>query len=1165
MQKPSVQNWFYQNRSILLKFLLCLFFVFEGQEILAQTDSTDQLKFDVGITRNKNRHLWPIIYRENNEESKDLQLAFSLYQRYEKTDSSLFHSHLLPMYWHTFEPNNTTLKIGTVYYPSLFEYSADTFQNRKTYRIGSLLPGVDLMNISRSNNGLFIENNVFFFVYSKIDVVRQKSHVVVFPLYWYYKNKFAASHTLFPIFRIKTSLREKNVSVFPLLTFYSLKNDTNANSRGKIKSISQDKTLWSLFYFRSVWKLNTFQQPGLESSAIQTYQKITQFYPLVFWKKTDETKKLVVFPFYFRTNDYRDNDFSRTYAGLLYFSKKTPSKSINAFFPFWYVRNSQYGTNVKIITPLFYAGNSRKWNFVALFPLFGNFRSHYSKGDTISAITPFIWTRKSDKTFTANFYPFVFYKHNEEYGQNRFTLFPLIFWNSYSKHWNRGQSTRLVVFPFLSINSQQINKNDKSRIDAVSLFPIFYWKHLKNNNGEVVLQRIYAGMIFYHKKSEQLTKNILFPIYWHIDNAKTNAHFRSFALIYWHSKNPENQFQMVFPFYAQYKEKGGDTATAITPFIWFTKNKMKSSVNFVPFYFSSVNKNGNYSKFILPLYFHWNNADERVKLVLPFYYSQYDKAFKETISSVLPLYWVHKTDYGDVNRVLFPLLWASSNNKSSSFTIFPFYYQSSQKDISEKIKLLVPIFYTHKNLTDTTLVLFPLIWKNHNKETQSLVLPFYIHINDVNLTIYSINSYGYLFWKFKGLNTSKHFLFPLYYSSRTYFGRPINKEILHSTLAITPLYWRSNYLKKGQDGWVQNRYLLPIYWSKTTATDKTMVLASLFFMNKTKTKFNFEKRALLLPIYYRIRVKSVFPGFGNLNCDYKFTAITPLFFNCTEYNSPYISEKEIQQGKAIQDIDTSFSRETMLFPLFYNKLTYNLHKPSEQNRISGVTPLYWHIKTPYRNHIRFWPIFNYVRDIDNELHFNILYGLFRQDFDSSIHFKSTAIIWPLIQNEHDNGVHRFHIAPLLWVKNAPNHSYNVLFPLYSWSKKDNTTRMSFLWQLYKYKAIEGQMSGHRFLFRAYLRDRYTNGDFETRLLHKVYVNMHKDSAIEKAIFPLYSKRIRKNGDYYKWYALGLFSKSKTKIPGTKEFYLEEKLLWFIRFRSNAGYLKSKGIQFKKGN
>lgn len=1138
------------QKKFLLKFLLFFLFVFEGQAIFAQTDTTDQLKFDVGITRNKNRHLWPIIYRDNNEESKDLQLAFSLYQRYEKTDSSLFHTHLLPLYWKTIEPNAVTLKIGTVYYPSLFEYNFDSFQNRKNYRIGSLLPGVDLMNITRSNNGLFIENNAFFFVYSKIDVVRQKSHVVVFPLYWYYKNKRTVSHTLFPIFRFRNSPEKKNLSIYPLFTFYSCRSDSVLNFRGKLKRASTEKTLWAFLFYRNAWNYKIYEEPGIEGTVHQNNRVIARFFPLVFWRKSDEIKNLVVFPCYFRRNDYRDNDFSRTYAGLLYYSKKTPNQSINAFFPLWYVRSNKTGTNLSIITPLFYTGNSYKWKFMALFPLYGKFKSIYYEKEVVTAYTPFIWTTKSETVFTVKLYPFAFYKHDKTSGQNRFVLFPLVFWNRYSNHWNRGKSTNLVLFPFLWIKTQHQEQDNNLRISAVTLFPIFY-----------------------HKKSAQFTKNILFPIYWHIDNNKRQSHFRSLALIYWHSKSPESQFKMVFPLFAQFKEKGGDTATTITPFIWFTKNKMKSSVNFVPFYFSSVNKNGNFSKFILPLYYHWNDAQERVKLILPFYYSQYDKVFKERITGFMPLYWVRKTDAGEVNRVFFPLVYTSKFGSKSSFTVFPLYWQTKDKNTSSK--MLLPVFFYERNLTDTNWVLFPLAGSFRYRQSKTLVLPFYTRNSNYFESSFT-QSFGYLYWVQNTPFQTKHVLFPLFYKSSKFDG-PSKTEPLRTIFAITPFYWQSNFLKKGTDGWIQKRYLLPffysfhsdrknvryfppIYWSKTTLRDTSFVFAPLFFHKKSKYEHGFERRTLLFPLYCRVRTKWVFSNYKNLQKDFKFTAITPFFISYSNRRGEYIQKldpyTQYQPKVSVTQVNT-------LFPIFYNQTKYNENDPQLRDKIVGVTPFFWHIKTLYKNHVRFWPLFNYVKDIDNEMHFNILYGLYRYDFDSSIHFKSTAIFWPLIQNEHDNGVHRFHIAPLLWIKNSPNHSYNVLFPLYSWVKKDSTTRMSFLWQVYKYKAIEGRMSGHRFLFRAYLRDRYTNGDFETRFLHKVYVNMQKDSGVEKTIFPFYSKRIKKNGDYYKWVALGLFSKSKSKIPGTKEYYLEEKLLWFIRFRSNAGYLKSKGIQFKK--
>jgi hypothetical protein len=370
------------------------------------------------------------------------------------------------------------------------------------------------------------------------------------------------------------------------------------------------------------------------------------------------------------------------------------------------------------------------------------------------------------------------------------------------------------------------------------------------------------------------------------------------------------------------------------------------------------------------------------KFVFPFYYSQYNYDFKERITGILPLYWVLKTDAGEVNRVFFPLVFTSKFGSKSSFTVFPLYWQYKDKNASTK--MLFPLFFAERNQTDTNWVLFPLIWKHHGKETQSLVLPFYIHINDVQPWIYSATSYGYLFWKFKGLNTSKHFLFPLYYSSKKFYGRPADKELLHSTLAITPLYWRSNYLKKGQDGWIQKRYLLPIYysfhsqnkniryfppiyWSKTTLRDTSLVIAPLFFQKKTNYDHGFERRSLLFPLYYRIRTKWVFSNYENLQRDFKFTAITPLFFRYFNKKGSYISK---QYANTQYQPTVTITKVTTLFPLLYAQFDYNENTPQLRDKIIGVTPLYWHIKTPYRNHIRFWPLFNYVKDVNNIMHYS---------------------------------------------------------------------------------------------------------------------------------------------------------------------------------------------------
>ena len=83
--------------------------------------------------------------------------------------------------------------------------------------------------------------------------------------------------------------------------------------------------------------------------------------------------------------------------------------------------------------------------------------------------------------------------------------------------------------------------------------------------------------------------------------------------------------------------------------------------------------------------------------------------------------------------------------------------------------------------------------------------------------------------------------------------------------------------------------------------------------------------------------------------------------------------------------------------------------------------------------------------------------------------------------------------------------------------------------------------------------------FNPYMLYKLYVNNKKDSSTEKTLLPLYSIEKQKNGDYYKGYFLSIYQKTKTQIPNTNHYYLEEKIFWYIRLRSNFNYLKQKSI------
>ena len=106
-------------------------------------------------------------------------------------------------------------------------------------------------------------------------------------------------------------------------------------------------------------------------------------------------------------------------------------------------------------------------------------------------------------------------------------------------------------------------------------------------------------------------------------------------------------------------------------------------------------------------------------------------------------------------------------------------------------------------------------------------------------------------------------------------------------------------------------------------------------------------------------------------------------------------------------------------------------------------------------------------------------------------------------------------------------------------KFDVSKRYDFLWKVYNCKP-------------------YLNGDFETRFMYFFYVNLKKEGNTEKAIFPIYHKKTKTNGDNSTSVLFGFYNYFKQYKPDIKEFYEEERVFWFLRLRSNYNLLKERG-------
>ena len=74
--------------------------------------------------------------------------------------------------------------------------------------------------------------------------------------------------------------------------------------------------------------------------------------------------------------------------------------------------------------------------------------------------------------------------------------------------------------------------------------------------------------------------------------------------------------------------------------------------------------------------------------------------------------------------------------------------------------------------------------------------------------------------------------------------------------------------------------------------------------------------------------------------------------------------------------------------------------------------------------------------------------------------------------------------------------------------------------------------------------------------------MKKAGKVEHSLFPLYQSAKDSTGNKSLSVFFYFYTTFQRKIEGSNEFYREDDIFWFVRFRSNYRQLKAKGIDEK---
>jgi hypothetical protein len=1150
---------------------------------MAQQDSS--MKFDLGISKGQNLYLWPILRIRKAPGYKNTEVFFSAFQN--KHDHKGFHkhSHLFPLYYYDSNLRRNDLKLGTLFYPSLFHYHHKFADSIRSYKIVELAPGISLAEVTKSTDGLFVKNNAFLFLWYKKDLRTQKAYSVLFPVFWHFENGPKRFNSVFPVYWSYKKNQISNQVFFPIV--WKFKNEKRTSLKvapifSYGKNPSKGRTYFALTPL--FWHFNYGNE----------YKQV--LFP-IYWKhKSEKLKNTTIFPIYWSRVNAKSNN--KVVFPLIWSFKNDTRKWLTVLPIFSYGKSFKEEKSHLVITPLFWHtynyGNYRTF----LFPVYWKFKNELVNNTTIF---PIYWSRENNEFTKKVLFPIIWSYRDDNY--RSFTFFPLY---SYGIS-EAGPKNHLVITPlYWRVN----DKNSEKRV----LFPVYF--HYKFEEDRI---KVKHGDTSFYKYLDETT--VLFPIYYlqKIQNSRDTIFNQTVFPVYWKRQRNHYDNTTIFPFYWSKKNQFEQTQYFL-PFVINYKSKSYKSFTLLPLFSRGYSPNGLKSHlFIFPLFYQLKDTNQFVQGVFPFYkYSKirdldYSGNMRLTESSrmfflytatktiinedtsitksIFPIYWKTKNSFND-NVTVFPLYYKWNNSERQLTVVFPVYFIKYNPNTHSKTVGITPLFWHTKKENKVRYTFFPLYWykyseskiinskkTNHtlfpiwfsrtsvvsdtvSKKTQ-LLFPFYMknYSNSIygynSLTIMPFYSKGAsvngsrshfavtpFFWKYTSTYVKRTIVFPLYwYKIRNY--KDSNPTISHS---VFPLFYCSRKLDK-------KRFILfPLVWYKKTVNKRNLVLFPIYYDFKSYDS----RKVFLLPVFLYTKYRqfdssvfihysfpliwyskkqsktgellnsnlSVFPIYRQVvNETYQSTALFPL---------AYIYRDKVNQNfikiitPFVWDIQKDETRFKMVFPFYMSYEAEEYLSPF----VKAITPFYWKWGDDYYNTTLLFPLASKTEFENGNLNYNFLWFVYRQQKTNTR--TSTQLFWPLTNFTRDTNYFKAHIAPVFWYKKHLNSegkidkSHLVIFPVF-WHKMNNSVERTALLPLFYIS--KNKLNSNRFSMITPLYWNVKNTSYRSKILFPLYMNYEKDSAVElgitklKAITPLYWKW--NDGYSSKSMLFPLYFKSKT--------------------------------------
>ena len=1124
----------------------------------AVKDRESQLIFPIYYKRSfageKNLALG-LLYNHKKTPTLKRQLFFPVYWNYQRINASdtAYSNTLFPVYWRREDQHEkqitvfpffskgthqdkseSYLNIYPLYYSKTSKFSGyqiivPFWWKNKTEKPGSLKENKVLFPLyffSQRNN---TDSTRFFF-----PVYYQKNspgsvHIWSGLVYQYSHTPAYKAHTFFPIWWQKDRyLNHDTLKTRLLVPVYWSERDHNRN----------DQVLFPLFYsfrdssYQSVTVLPFFSS-GHSSDQSRKHAHVFPFYysrqspdrnsltlfPIWWFSKTRlaDGSPLIrnyLFPLFWNSHSkYED----RTTIFPVYFDVHNKDKELTLFVPFYLSgKRKDSPLNYRAITPVFWQWEKPTSKQTLLLPVLWKKESFFN-GDTVrkTLVLPAYYSYRSDNESNKMVFPFLFSYRDTNY--HSFTVLPLfsvgsapngtrrhlnvfpLYWSLYTT-----SSTTRAIFPFwLSRDVKQNGDTLKKRW----VLPTFLSIQDRKRSNQMILP------VFFRLRNEQRMVTTAFPFYTHFEHRQKRYNYWGVTPLFWKVNKPTGKSLVAFPIlWLKEKYRFADTlkTEVVFPVYWASESKYHKSRTLFPFYHRSGNEQSQ-TFMLFPVYLNHSTYDGTKKFGSRLLLYWYNKNQQENTQIVFPLFWNTNRFFenGDtsLSRVFFPIYWRKKMPGFNRLTIFPLFHASN--DSGSVSRMVFPLFY-YWNIKGTPwnkMIIAPFVWHTNRPDLQrDIFFPIFWNSRqeESGKMVHKTVLFP-IFWNTQSEHSEQQFILPVWLKSR---------DSVKTVTAVFPFYYS---IRQNNTAWGR-QIIFPIYWRVNEPAEKRQVIFPLFWKKEHFGAHDTIIRSTFFPIYWAKKTKAESERF-----------VLPNFYS--RHNNG--------------------DRKLVLFPLF----SYGRSANGDSHHLT-ITPIAGAFYSPLGFKKYLFPIVS-IKRIGELQSSSLFLFLFRREVEKDT--VKTSVLWPIIAFNKSGHAKSFRIAPLIWSsRNDTTRMINVI-PLY-YSNVSTTQQVFNLGAvLYRYRKIEGHSVSRSLLWRVYYREKVNNGDFETRLLHWLYSNVKKEGRRERGLLPFYYKIDRPNGDRSYSYLLGLYNYYREYKPYVQDYYEEERILGFIRLRSNYEQLKKKGF------